>query len=537
MVDIPKGENLLLRPANRCFSTLADAKGGGVRDVRQTEWGTSRRDVLAAAAGALLLPVPVVGSVRPQSLRRLLDRASAAPDRVHRLAVLRAATTDGLVESDRVLLRMIVRGVEREEALRRRWPFGKADGSSPYVVSHRHGAYLQIRSGAIAGDAARRMDEETEQLRAEAARGIVPPGFLIEAVLAAERALLADAALARDLRAPIERQATALERLRAGAAAAPGVWRLPGGADYYALRLRCTAGVDDTPVEVEGRVAAETKRLLARADRLLNQFGLSRGSVGARLGAMKRRPEFLYRNDEPGRVRAIGDMNAALARLRPHLAGWFDPPLQLQSLVLRMSPADERTERRGYREPPAATGPGAYYPDLSAVHERPSWTLTTVAFHETLPGHLLQLGRQGAADPHPLQVQYAAGYPEGWAIHAERLADEMRLLSPVEQLGCIQSMLFRLARVTADIGIHLRRWERAQAVRYLEETVGFELFFPFAVEVDRYAAEPASFAGDALVALTLVRLAPKRPGPRARRFHAAVLDGGPLSAEAIAAIV
>jgi uncharacterized protein (DUF885 family) len=229
-------------------------------------------------------------------------------------------------------------------------------------------------------------------------------------------------------------------------------------------------------------------------------------------------------------------MNAAGARLRPHLARWFSPPLELASSVRRMSPADERAGRRGYREPPAATGPGAYYPDLSAVQERPSWTLTTVAFHETIPGHLLQLGHQALADPHPLQVQYAAGYSEGWAIHAETLADEIGLLSPIEQLGFIQSMLFRLARVTADIGIHLRRWERAQAVRYLEDTVGFELFFPFGVEVDRYAAEPASFAGDALVALTLSGLAPKRPGARARRFHEAVLANGPLSAEAIAAL-
>jgi uncharacterized protein (DUF885 family) len=98
-------------------------------------------------------------------------------------------------------------------------------------------------------------------------------------------------------------------------------------------------------------------------------------------------------------------------------------------------------------------------------------------------------------------------------------------------------VLFRLARVTADIGIHLHRWERTRATRYLEETVGFELFFPFAVEVDRYAVEPAGFVGDALVALTLDALAPKGPGPEARRFHAAVLDNGPLSAEAIAAII
>ena len=50
-------------------------------------------------------------------------------------------------------------------------------------------------------------------------------------------------------------------------------------------------------------------------------------------------------------------MNAALARLRPKLAAWFNPPLELGSAVRRMSPADERAGRRGYRDSDGA-GPG-----------------------------------------------------------------------------------------------------------------------------------------------------------------------------------
>lgn len=486
-----------------------------------------------AAAVPLLAP-SAAGAVRGESLRELLDRVSKLADRPGRLAALRAADTGGLAEPDRVVLRMIARGIEREEALRRRFPFGKADGSSPYVVSQRHGAYLQIRPGAAAaGEVALELDRETDRLRAEAARGVAPPAFILDAVLTAERAL-ESGDLARDLAAPLARQMAALERLRIDAAVEPGVRRLPGGSDYYALRMRCSAGLDSSPVEVERRIGAETQRLLARADGLLAGLGLDRGSVGARLLALKRRPDFLYPNDESGRSRAVADMNSALARIRPHLPGRLSPPLELRSPVRRMSPADERAARRGYRDPPTAAAGGAYYPDLSALHERPGWTLTTVAYHETIPGHLLQLAHQAAADPHPLQLLYAPGYPEGWAIHAEGLADDMGLLSPVEQLGFIQSMLFRLARVTCDIGIHLRRWDRARAVHYLEETVGFELFFPFAVEVDRYCAEPAAFAGDATVALTLGRLGRRAAASgRLRTFHDAVLNRGPLSAEAI----
>jgi uncharacterized protein (DUF885 family) len=135
------------------------------------------------------------------------------------------------------------------------------------------------------------------------------------------------------------------------------------------------------------------------------------------------------------------------------------------------------------------------------------------------------------ADPHPLQLRYAAGYAEGWAIYAEALADRIGIFSPVEQIGFIQSWLFRLARVAADLGIHLHRWDRARARHFLEEIVGFELFFPFAVEVDRYAAEPAGFAGDALMAMALRDMMP--PIGAAPAFHDAVLKHGPVSLEAL----
>jgi uncharacterized protein (DUF885 family) len=499
---------------------------------------TTRREVLAGL-GTLAFRPPAAERFAEISLRSVLDRAAIAREPEQMLSVLRRSAVGGLSAIDLALVRMVARGLEREVDLRRRSPLGKAGGSSPYVLSQRHGAYLQLQEPKVPpAEQARQLDEETVRLHSEAALGLSPPRFILDALLQAEAELQTKAV--PEVRTALARQMAALERLRAVAVAEPGMWRLPGGEAYYRLRLRCTSGLDATPMEIERRVAAETAALLHRADGLLKGFGLSRGTVGERLRALKRRPAWLYANDEAGRVRAVAGMNDALARLRPHLGAWFNPPLEPGGTVRRMSEADERARRRGYREPATAGSLGAYYPDLAAVRERPAWTLATVAFHETMPGHLLQLGREKRADPHPLQVKYAPGYAEGWAIYAEALVDAMGLLSPVEQLGFIQSLLFRLARVTADIGIHLRRWDRTRAIRYLEETVGFELFFPFEVEVDRYAVEPAAFAGDAMVALTLRRLGRRAAAAGTRHlrgFHDAVLNRGPLSAEAIPAIV
>jgi uncharacterized protein (DUF885 family) len=485
--------------------------------------GLDRRHFLGGLAAAAFAPRAAAAAPSP-GFRSLLDRAAAEADPRRQLLLLRALDPRGLDPAEAAIWRMIVAGVERERALHRVFPRGRPDGGSPYVVSQRHGAWLEATQGRPG--LAARLDEETARLRSDAAAGVSPPDFIVRAVLQGQRDSLG---LPADVSAALDRQSEALEALRPRPGA--GVWRLPGGADYYALRLRCTSGSDLTPAALDSRARAATRALLVRADGLLRGMGLAHGSVGARLRALKARSGHLYSDDQAGRNRAVAGMNAALDRLRPRLPAWFEPPFAAEAAVRRMSPADELAHRRGYREPPF------YYPDLSAVTERPAWTLTTVAYHETIPGHLLQLRRQAIADPHPLQLRYAAGYSEGWAIYAEGLADRMGLLSPVEQLGYIQSVLFRLARVTADIGLHVHRWGRARAIRYLEETVGFELFFPFAVEVDRYCAEPAGFAGDALVALELARLGARLKPAAARRFHDAVLNRGPLSAEALAAII
>jgi uncharacterized protein (DUF885 family) len=478
----------------------------------------SRRRFLAAGAGtagAMLLPSAGLSATTPASLKPLLDRAAGSPSRADMLRLLQAADATRFSREDAAILRMIVRSIEREDALHRAFPFGKPDGSSPYVVSQRHGAWLE--SGG-------KVDDETERLRADAARGIVPPLFILDAVIAGQRQRAASPAIAR--------QMAVLESLRPKAPREAGVWQLPGGREYYALRLACTTGTDIAPAALDRLIRGEISALTLRADSLLKRLGLTRGSVGARLRALKQRPEYLYANDDAGRTRAVADMNAALAKVRPLLPTWFNPPFEPGSSVKRMTPAEEAAGKRGYRDVVTQT----YFPDLGNVRNRPSWTLTTVAYHETIPGHMIQLRRQAIADPHPLQIRYAAGYSEGWATYAESLADRMGLLSPIEQIGFIQSFLFRLARIAADIGVHLHRWSRAQALRYLEEIVGFELFFPFAVEVDRYAAEPAGFAGDGYCAATLRHMAPASPS-RARAFHDRVLNHGPLPVEALREIV
>src|SRR3954447_13295085 len=121
-----------------------------------------RRRFLAGLAAAALVPRRALAGPGTFRLRALLDRAAAAREPRQMLAALRGFDTAGLGREEAAVYGMVVRGVEREVALRRKFPFGKADGSSPYVLSQRHGLYLEIK-GKPDADLARRLDGETER--------------------------------------------------------------------------------------------------------------------------------------------------------------------------------------------------------------------------------------------------------------------------------------------------------------------------------------------------------------------------------------
>jgi uncharacterized protein (DUF885 family) len=124
-------------------------------------------------------------------------------------------------------------------------------------------------------------------------------------------------------------------------------------------------------------------------------------------------------------------------------------------------------------------------------------------------------------------------FGEGWALYAERLADEMGLYSNSQSLlGAVSASLLRAVRLVVDTGLHALGWRRQEAVEFMAAHVPLPERF-LADEVDRYIVMP----GQALSYLTgqreLLRLrdeASERLGSlfTLTGFHAAVLDSGSL---------
>lgn len=489
----------------------------------------SRRSLLAGAAALLAPPlIPEAASETAAAhLRTLLD--SAAHDRTAALAALRKIDAASLPASPRLDLLTARAGLAIDIELARRFPFGRL-GKSPYLVTTGNGAWLR------ADATAETIRRETAALRSDAAHGVRLPRGLIEPTIAAMESARNSAA---GPRAEALAEQEALLRTLAADAPPPGMAALPDGDDYYRLLLRRFAGDDADPGALRQRLERELARTLARADALFQQIGRHSGSVGARYTALWHDPDGLYPDDDAGRDRAIADMNLLLEAARARLPGAFGPlPPSVSSVhVQRMSRTEEAAGRQGYRQLPEGSRPGSYVVDLNDIRRRPRWTLPAVVHHELLPGHMVQLPIEAAASPHPLRIEYAAAFAEGWAIYAEQLAAAEGAYrgDALGELGLCHWRLFRITRALADLGIHLDGWSHAQALGKLQAWMGEPAYFaPFVTDLNRIVLEPALRAAEAMAWLAIEDLSRGRP---AIPFHHRLLAHGRMRTDQFRATV
>ncbi|MGC8480119.1 MAG: DUF885 domain-containing protein [Acidimicrobiales bacterium] len=148
-----------------------------------------------------------------------------------------------------------------------------------------------------------------------------------------------------------------------------------------------------------------------------------------------------------------------------------------------------------------------WYPTLGNT-VFPLWHEMSTAYHEGAPGHHLQLAYTtwlGARlNPFQRTLVHYSGHVEGWALYAERLADELGLFpDPAYRLGMYASQVFRTVRVVIDIGLHHgfiipaaaplhggTPWTPEIGVDYLQRFGGLNEAFARS-EIDRYLGWPA----------------------------------------------
>ncbi|HXU99515.1 MAG TPA: DUF885 family protein [Caulobacteraceae bacterium] len=475
--------------------------------------------------------------LRDQSLKGLAEDRALNADQLRRLAAINRAA---LGEAGKVDFDTVVYTRRSTAAIMAFGYGGTGFGGAPYVVSQDTGAYQSVpdfldTKHRIAGPAdadaylsrlaayAVQLDDETQRMNHDAALGVVPPDFILDTTIsqmAAARVPAEESTLVKSIRRraaakglaarygddaariysekvlpALDRQIAAAHALRPRARHEAGIGHLPNGEAYYAAALHASTTTTMTPDEVHRLGLDQGEEISARIDELLKARGLTQGTVGERIGALYKDPASFFPDTDAGKAAAIAFCNDRLAAIRPRLPTRFKrlPPYAFE--VHRVPPEIEAGAASAYSQGPAIDGsrPGIVYINLRDTAEWPRWSLSSVIFHEGLPGHQLEGGLALSNKSLPLirKTIGFSGYAEGWALYAEQLADEMGMYEadPLSRIGYLRFQLFRAGRCVVDTGIHHLGWSREKAVAYFEaldaDAPGFATR-----EVDRYCTNP-----------------------------------------------
>jgi uncharacterized protein (DUF885 family) len=311
------------------------------------------------------------------------------------------------------------------------------------------------------------------------------------------------------------------------------------GADRYAIGARISLGANLDAGEayewgwaelarIESELAAEAARVkpgasVTEAAEILDTTEFVEGEDDYQAWLQDRHDEAIERLngvvfDIPGTLRRI---EAVLARGSASGAAYYT------------SPSEDFTR------------PGRTWWPLGGRESFSTWSELTTVFHEGVPGHHLQ---EGATHLSPGLSRFAkntfiSGHGEGWALYAERLADELGWFSPPgSRLGMLSHSALRAARVVIDIGVHLdlplpdgSRWSFEKACEVLRER-GRAEEYRVVPEVTRYFGWPGqapSYKLGERAWLAARAEASRKPDFDLKRWHTAALSLGPLGLDSL----
>jgi len=311
-----------------------------------------------------------------------------------------------------------------------------------------------------------------------------------------------------------------------------GMGDLPDGAAWYAYRAKVFTTTSKTPQEIHQIGLNEVKRIRGEMDALIASTGF-KGSFAEFCQYLRTDPKFFFTNTDD--LLNAYRVNAKL--VDPELSRIIGKLPRLQYGVKAIPSYEAKSQTEAYYEPgsPRAGRPGYFCVNTYALDMRPKWEMQTLALHESVPGHHIQIALAQEMEGMP-EFRKNAGYTafvEGWALYCEGLGKELgRYQDPYSQFGRLTFEMWRAIRLVVDTGIHSMHWSRQQAIDYFRANSA-KTEQDIVVEVDRYIAWPGQALAYKIGQLKIKELrdyATTELGQEfdERQFHDQILDNGAL---------
>jgi len=237
---------------------------------------------------------------------------------------------------------------------------------------------------------------------------------------------------------------------------------IPNGNDCYAAMLSASTTIKNKPSEIYawGEEAIAEREFVIKT-----------------LGKKLYNSEDLYEIKEifakdtsnyfKSKAELLVDVQAAIDRAKIKSRSYFD--LYPKADVLLETPS-EIEEENGYTRYLSASDDGSRPATYIQATYQPKKQLKGyvegTAFHETYPGHHLQMGiSRELVKSHPVaKYLWNSGFTEGWGRYAETLSDEMELYSSDSHRMAMYMGL--PTGMVVDPGIHYKNWTREDAIVY-----------------------------------------------------------------------
>lgn len=316
-----------------------------------------------------------------------------------------------------------------------------------------------------------------------------------------------------------------------------GAWSQPNGDAYYASRLRSYTTTDYTAEEIHQIGLSEVERISNRMKEIFMMLGYEVNKpIGEMMNDLNENPEFLYADTPDRKEIVIADYNQMVKEAEEDVKPYFER-FPISPVEVRAVPEySEKTAAGGYYQAPSLDGsrPGVFYANLYDIKQTPTFGMRTLTFHEAVPGHHFQIALNQENEKLTLYRKMGyrtSAFTEGWALYSEQLAVEAGMTKNLyDELGVLQSEMFRANRLVVDTGMHFKRWTREEAMEYMKKTTGMS-DTEVRVEIERYIVWPGqatSYKMGMLKILELREKAKKALGEKfdIKKFHTVVLDQG-----------
>ncbi len=312
-----------------------------------------------------------------------------------------------------------------------------------------------------------------------------------------------------------------------------GLAGLPDGDACYRASIMTHVGLPKTPAELHALGLAE----IARTDKEIAELGkrvLGTPTLAATIARLRDDRSLYFDNREQLLAAAQHALDAAKAAVPRYFS-----VLPKTDCIMREIPSYEApySTIAYYRQPHYdGSKPGEYFVNTFKPETRPRFELEALTFHESVPGHHLQiaLSQELGALPMFRKLDGSTAFVEGWALYTERLADEMGLYTAdLDRIGKLSYDAWRASRLVVDTGLHAMGWSRAQAEAFMREHTALTEI-NISNEVDRYIGWPGQALAYKVGQLEILKLRAEAEAQLGAKFdlpafHAVVLGAGAVT--------